>query len=912
MSQSAFLNLPRAPIREPSRPPPTTKPPCTPAQTAASQDITERIRGIYAALQESGPEIDPRQKTALLRQAQELEKKLEKTRASCLADARHGPEMRELLATLRDVVQPSLPSSPPRLRTKDTPPAIQRLRSIEKHMDRWAQGPDGPPYPAAAQALASSQTHETYRQRAAANHDRLRVIKGEMWAQQASHDRSERQAQAELRALRDKVRTTQEQLQDNEKLVQSLRQRLDLCQGNKVRVGGVYQSVLQKAAQDKAQVDQKATQLQAELLRLRQKLPQLEKNIGQLRAAEQAREQQHQEELKKLRREFAARSKAGGRTLSQREVELGDEVHRLEALLHQAKDDLKHAVETTQGAMSQLSEAQRPRSELARMLQKANADLQRKNRELLELTAEADGLRNTLTNIELQHAQSVEAATERDRRDLEQVSRELAVAQQKLAQHQQSHAQTTRRHQVAFEQARGQVARLEASLRAAEGRLGQEEQARQQEARRRSQQAQHDQSERQAWRRQAEQELQRQQERLREKHRRQAAELEDRFRLAQHELAQERQALAAVQAQMQAVRQTQKAKEDRIARYQAEYEKKQAAFVLQQDALKADLAQARQQAAQFASLENDYRRRETLNRQAKLQQREEHQRIMQELQQRLRRAEVERGRIQSALAECAATRESLVVSTRALTEENARLKSEREKLQAKLVRMRARYEAHADKMRTYATKLQGDVTECAQRLRDASQVHDHVQRMTAEAREHRQRLQKTLRHAEGQERALAQALQDREVEKSQVLRLQAALQDCASQRRVAETRLRANARQLQDTKKMEARLATEIQDITSEFRQALQTRDAQHATERLDQRARVEGLELDLQRAQAEHTQDQKQAEALARASRLTNASFAQTEQQRSAQVQTLLEAQQALLQNSSASSLAPQSSNLD
>lgn len=857
---------------------------CHKHQYLAVQQILQNIAETRDELNRLGPDVPADKVRTLRRELNTLETELESKRALCSEDQDCLQHLRDVLVAMQDVAYP-MTNEP---LSVDTSTSLSRLRDLEEDMNDISVGT----HPTDAEAFRISQAYELNRRRAVSNKLTEAQLQDDIRTEQVKAQKTEAQFIQGIEALDGQLKANQTRLARSQQIVKSLQKRLDRCQAQSKHVDGVYVDTLSKVQNELQNYKDLYQEQKAREIRVNKRIQQLTQDEQELKAAAQELERSYEVKLAKIRQEFAERSRAGGTVLSSREKALAEEVSRLEALLHQAKDDMKEALKTSQDAVEEIESQQQPASEVARLLRSANVTLKAKNAELGRLSAEADHMRELLANQELRCANNITRATQKDRQDLQRTGNQLAALERQLANKQQEITQLQARQYELTTQSQTRVTQLQNQLRNTQSRLRQLQDQQSAANRRMAQNAQALKTQQAALETQNQYELDRLRESLSQKYNVKAAQLQARFESARQSLDEEKRQMQALQArttETQKVLQTERAK---FERYRSEYQSKMAEFASQRDELMTSLRNAENQATQFTSIEADYKKRVNILRQTIAVQRQQYEARISQLTTKLREAQANGGEIQTALGKCNAAREALVVRVEALGQNNAQLKARFQQLQTRMQTMRAQYEAHLAKLRSRVTSLNNDVQVSAQRLQDASLAHDHVKQMVKECQRFRREVEQKQAQAKGNEKALARLLKDREVGKQQVLRLQTALQDCASKRQELQAHLEGTNTELRDVKSVQDQLTEELRQVSNEYKRTIRTREADMVSQRLRQRTREQELERQLAYAQGEQQQADRRIKTLRKSKQLTENALLDLETQRSKQMQLLIQAQ--------------------
>lgn len=383
------------------------------------------------------------------------------------------------------------------------------------------------------------------------------------------------------------------------------------------------------------------------------------------------------------------------------------------------------------------------------------------------------------------------------------------------------------------------------------------------------------------------------QEELNQRYSQKANSLQEQYENNRIRLEQERRNLQLSQQQTKEQAQLMQKQKMELENYRNAYEEKMAEFLQQKEALQTALSQAQTQAAQFNKIENDYKNRVNILRQSVTIQAERHQQQINNLNNRLKQALADRSEIVNNLEKCNAARDGLVTRVNTLVEENTRFKDQYMQLKSRMELMRSQYEAQLEKLRSESGRLENDIRACAQKLEDASLVHDHVKRMQSEARSLRTQLEEKIRRATDNEKALQRLLKDRDLKESQVVQLQSALRDCGVVRKQLESKLQNTNVELRDVKRMHGKLSTDIQSISADYQRALENRQSSMVREEMRNKAREDQLNRELANVQLEHKSDQRRLQSLQQSKEVTENILANSELDHAKQIDMLLRAQQ-------------------
>jgi len=837
---------------------------CHNHQYFAVAEILERIKGLELEAVKleklSDVPVNASKLQLLRQQITLLKEEMDGARKICTADADCSLHLKDLLASVRDITD----STPYLVPTADTQHPLNKMRALEEQISDLAGG--GTSFED-AQAFALSKEYELARRRQKETSSDMNRLQGQLHEVAAQAEGQERKFQKSLNTLTSELKTTAQQKDQADQVVVSLQKRLDQCQGEARQVSGVYTDTIERQKQELEAFKTRYNDMVGRELRLSKAVEMLTANERELQKALEELKQSYEQRMSGLRQEYAQQSAAtgGGPILSEREEALSQQVEQLKQDLQTALDDLKLATQMGKEAIHQASVSDKPYAQLARELVDVNAMLQRKNQELTQLQAIHDRKSSEYAQAELQVAQRIDQSTSKDRSEIYRLSNELAGSERKLAALQQEivNLQTLsfdlkRKHQ-------NEVQLLSSRLRETENHLVQIRAQRDAERNALERQKQILSTEREAMKADMDFKFNQMRDALNQNYAEKVRQLKDVNEATQLQLNQERRSLVVAQRQSQEVAAQIERNRQELDRYRSAYDQKMADFYHQKQTLETTLSQAQAQANQFAQMEADYKKRVDILRQTVAVQRQRFEAQISALTEQLRQTVANRNMVANSLEQCSAARDSIVQKVNMLTDENSRLKDMFLQGKARMDMMRTQYEAHLEKLRGQAVTMQTDLRNCAQRLQDATLVHDHVKRMKEEAQALRTNLEEQIRAAKGNEQALRRLLHDRELEKQQVVRLQAALQECAVQRQQTEAGLQTTNGELRDMKRMQMELTGEIQSISSEYQRSLQQREALMAQEQMQQQVREESVRRELSEARAKSAESSDQVRRLQR-----------------------------------------------
>ena len=860
---------------------------CNSHQYIAVLKIMELLKQLEIVLTRlERDQSDPSKIRLLQQQMAMMKQELDGARKICSEDKDCSIHLKDLLASIRDITDSSGPV-PSKTRTGSEHP-IEQMRNMEQQISTLAAGTSFED----AQALRISKEYELARRKQIENDAKLQNVQSELYNQSSAAEQQERKFQANLQSLVEELKLTQMQKTQSQQVVDSMQKRLDRCQSESKQVSGVYSETIERLKQDLESYKTKYNEMVGREMRFGKSVDILTGNEKQLQKAIEELKQNYEMKLTQIQSKFAEQSAAAnGTVLSEREEKLQQQIERLQQDLQLALNDLTLATETAKEAVTQVNNnVDKPYGQLAQELMQTNELLRQKNEELSRLQAMHDKSVQAFASAEMKVAQRIDQATVRDRNDVQRLSSELASSERKLAGLQQeiSNLQTNsyelrRRHQ-------NEVQNINNQLRDTQNQLLQLKSQREMEQRALNQQQQTLKNQQEAMKQDMDFKFNQMKENLNQTYNDKMRQLKDSMEATKLQLEQDRRNLAIAQRTAQDAAQSIEKQRQQLDNYRTAYDQKLADFYKQKQSLETAMSQAQNQSAQFSQMESDYKKRIEILRQSVAVQRQRYETQLTALKDQLNNAVAHRNQIANSLEKCSAARDSIVTKVNMLSDENTRLKDMYLQMKSRLDTTRQEYEAHLAKLRADSSRMQTDIRQCAQRLQDATLVHDHVVRMKEEAQALRNNLQEQVRLAKGNEQALRRVLHDRELEKQQVNRLQSALQECSAQRSQTEQGLANTNTELRDVKRIHQELAGEVKEISSEYQKALQEREAVIARETLQQQVKEETLRREFEQLKMRGMTQTDQINALQKQRKVLANELANSEYERARQIQSLVD----------------------
>lgn len=853
---------------------------CRAHQYLAVQDLMKLIDRAQSVLSDLSAEGAASGATKI-RQAQmdldRLRQNLKEARSLCESDMDCSSHLRDMMVTLREVP-----------RNTGMPDTLSKLRAIENNMLQLA----GVGSATENQALRTSVDHEWALRQRDATARNIEQIQADLHMCAARAEQKEREYQTQLQALTQELKNSEANRQQAQEVVDSLNKRLDRTQGESKQVNGVYTTTIKQLQEEVAKFKSLYNEMVARELGVGKRIKALTKSEQDLAAAMQEMKLSYEQKLSDISRKYAEHVQTGGVVLSERELALSQEVERLKADLEIAVNELQISIDAGKAVISQQLNHNVPHARVAEELLQVSNQLRQKNEELSRLQAMHDQKVAAFAEAEMRVAKRIDDASERDRAEIQRLSQEMHATEQKLSGVQQEIMNLQTASYELKRQHQNEVSRLQNSLREAKQQLATAQAQAANQRQQMEQQSLNLKNQASAAEMERHFKFTQLKDSLEQEYRIKAKSLQEKADMIRLQLDQERVQMKNAQREMQTNSRALAEQKASLNAYRQAYDEKLAQFSAQKDALNVTLAQAKQQAQQFANVENDYKRRMGILQQTMEVQRTRYEGTIKSLTDKLNAAISARNQVAINLEKCGAAREGLVAQVNNMTEENRRLQDQYLQMKSRMDMTRAQYESHLSKIQVENDKLQEESRKHAQQLADASMAHEHVKRMRDEAQQLRANLEENIRQAKGSQQALQRLLQDRELEKQTVARLERALQECSAQKQQNEQILGMANQDLRELKRMNREASSAVQQVSSQYQQALDQRDAQMTKEQLTAKVQEDALRRQLADIQQRNrAQEQKLGQlSAARNSLLTT--IADNEQQRQDQVDALIRAQ--------------------
>ncbi len=815
-----------------------------------------------------------------IKQAQQdiirVQEELGQTRKVCDADLECSSHLRDLVVTLRQIP------------TTGAPDTMARLREAERQITTLSMGTSS----IDAQAFRTSVDHEYGLRQRDSNEREMTKTQSELQLCSARARGQEETFQAQLQNLATELKTSEMNRRQAQDVVDSLQKRLERSVGESRQVSGVYTSTIRQLQEEANKFKELYNSMVGRELKVGQTIKNLTQKEQELAKAMEAMKLSYEQKLNDARNQFAEHIKTGGVVLSERESALSSEVERLKSDLEMAVNELKIAVDAGKQAISQAVSSNVPHARVAEELMMVNNRLRQKNEELAQLQSMHDRKTAEFADAEIRVAQRIDQASNKDRSEIQRLARELHSTEQKLSTVQQEIMNLQSSTYELKRQHQNEVSRIQNSLREAQQQLSTLRGQREAEKQQLSQHHLSLKNQSKAEEMERNYKFTQIKDALEQEYRTKAKVLQDKFETTRIQLDQERAQLHNAQRQMQENSRTVAEQKATLENYRQSYDEKMGQFVAQKDSLMINLAQAKQQAEQFGLVESDYKKRISILQQTMEVQRTRYEGTIKSLTDKLNAAVSARNQVAINLEKCGAAREGLVAQVNNLTDENRRLQDQSLQVKTRMDMTRAQYESHLGKIQVENDQLQSEARKTAQQLADASVAHEHVKRMRDEAQQLRTNLEENIQKAKGSQQALQRLLQDRELEKQTVNRLQAALKDCSSQKMQNEQVLNMTNQDIRELKRMNVVASTNVRNLSEQYQQAMESRDAKMTKEQLTAKVQEESLRRQLNDIQMRNKDQEMKLTKLSASRNSLLSSMADNEYQRQQQIDALIRAQ--------------------
>jgi chromosome segregation ATPase len=322
----------------------------------------------------------------------------------------------------------------------------------------------------------------------------------------------------------------------------------------------------------------------------------------------------------------------------------------------------------------------------------------------------------------------------------------------------------------------------------------------------------------------------------------------DKQQNAAHQIALQKQEMEANQRRLANAQASVDAQSERLNQLKATYDAKMAEFDRQENQLRTLQLATQDKYEQILTRQKDTQARiEALQNAAKMERAAANARET-KLRGDLDVALKDRAFIQKSYEECAVARDAILGKVSVMQSENNDLKIQLTSLQAQFDAVKAQHAATLDEMRRKVVESQSGLERCANSLTDASQVHEHVKRLAEENRRVTQEAERQLAKVADSEKAMRTLMTDKVRASEEVLRLQAALKECAASKSALSNQVASSASRVQALQRMDSALASTLETTSADFTSALRKRDAEMAREEIKRKAKEKEMQGKLAR----------------------------------------------------------------
>jgi len=801
---------------------------------------------------------------------------LKEAKSLCSSDSECAQKLRDASASVLDV-------------TSSTEGGDEKLESIRREADRLVMDRGGPD--AEAVVLSREWASATGRKEVASKE--LKEVKRRSGEVTAKMNRLRRDHEVQVESLKSQMKANEKNQQQANETIRRLQEKLQQCGASSMTATGELTERLEKLHQSAEQYKNMYDEMKARELQLSKNIDLLsQEQVGLQEAVVQLR-QKHKQQLREMQREFAEQVVEGHPVSSQKEHELANEVERLRQQLAQAEELATKSHEAGQSVLQQVQDMDdSPQGEIARELIRANETIAQRTSQLQEVQRQLDEARAKFANG------AYDCALETDK-SVRRVQQEMEAANHRIADLEQQAAEKTRSIINAREQWRGLRTRLEKENRLLSERihlrtqeLNQVRRSLQEEINARRSREQIMQRTLQVKERDLNSRFMDLKNTLEGQYRVRKGELES---AAQQVREQLHQAKRDMESSSVRARQLQAEYGQRLNRLQAakkQHDAEVSRFNQEKEVLQMKVQQAQEQSRTYTEMEQAHIRRMDLMNQRLTMTQNRYQAELRAL--KARTVHLQRGKEQaeSKLQQCESKREAMQTNINLLREENDRIKMQYQELRHKIGAMKLHYETHMEKLRGHAAEMETDLKRCSDRLRDASLVHSHVEKMKRDAQQLRADLQQKIKYAESNEAAFRRLMTDHRRSKENVQQMGHSLQQCAKEKERLQRRLEHTNRQVRAMNRLSSTLNGELTTIRSQYRHAAESREAAMHRQRLESERRERDLTRKLSRSQHEHHRTLKETERALKDRNDTQRALADTEVNHAVQVTRLAEAQ--------------------
>lgn len=323
--------------------------------------------------------------------------------------------------------------------------------------------------------------------------------------------------------------------------------------------------------------------------------------------------------------------------------------------------------------------------------------------------------------------------------------------------------------------------------------------------------------------------IQRLREKLNNDYNRKVQTLTERFDIVKAQMMNEREQLMTINESMKREQVELSRWKQQLTKKSQEFQKRTSEFTAMRLKMESQLKNAEDQLRFYKNKEDALHGRLNSMNQALTNQRNTTEQQLTLMRRKVNQLEKEKLKLLSELTKHKASQMAAAKQVERLERANMELKEALERLNAEKTMLTNQYEAHLVKLRADNSKMSDDLQACSKHIQEASNVHEHVKRMTHQNQILQRQTEEAAAHARDQAGAFKRLLAQHTLDKQEKQELQLALQRAKGSEEKLREKMNILQTQIHELKQMN-------NSITQEQRQTIAMMNEMSARKESDRR----------------------------------------------------------------------------
>ncbi len=702
------------------------------------------------------------------------------------------------------------------------------------------------------------------------NESYLKTLKAEMTSANMQSNVKINEKEQQLNQLDNTLKEVAQAAKENQSVLHDVRVQLVDAESQNAKFKGLCHDKL-LALEQRAEMAESLYKAQIDKeVKHRKVMEELKTAQNMLKSQFEQLALKHKADLAKLHKEYEEKINGKNPIVSAREAELQRQIHQLKSDLDLANRELKLGNSKTTEILDNLKLTQKPYSEVVQELYSMNLRYTELQKQLLPLEKERDDYMSRVAEYELHCARNLEALTNEDRKTIGVLQRDLSLKHHEISLKQQEINQMQEKLGAIRAEFENRVLMLKTDLSAKTSELAALKSNWDHSVKIQKDQQRMSEIQLEAKRSELEFHLKKQEARLRENFQLIQQQFEEKKMNIEAALQRQTNELRTNAQRLEEGRKSLQLEKDKVERTKQSYDLKIADFERQENQLRTLLLQTQDKYQKLESIQQDYRQQIKQLQQSLELNRMESKHRLDKMKADLDRALKMKATIERSFNECSATRDGILTKVQLLNDENIQLKAHLLELQSKLDSSRAHQQATLEEMRQKVVRSQSELTQCAAKLDQASLTHQHVKKLAEENKLAQKEVERTVARMRDSEKALASLMSEAQQAKQFNQRLQLAIKDCMTNRKILASQAESANKTVADLQRTGAFLSNEIESSAAEFSQALLHKDAEQTRYTLALRAKEDEMKQRVASMEASKRALEKQVKQTQQAQRRT------------------------------------------